>query len=355
MQFWATCFTAHGTQFQSHETKFMADARPLICSHLTPGLLLFLQVRTLSLDDQLLGIVSTGRNPWDTAAPAAPTTTTDASTTTTTSSDCTDTGTSAAAAAAAAVAATAAPCPSPPPAAAQAVRQVVILGAGLDARAWRLDWPHGTHIWEVDTGSVEGLKSRALSSHPLRCAARTPVVADLAKPRKLRGVLGRAGVDWSQPVVWVLEGLIGYLTRDQAARLLGWVSHKLCVILTALLPGMHSGMPVCCMHDPLILHAALSECEGVCVLLECCCCVKCLSLLGELLHLLHILKQSTKVWHMLWHVLRRLYRISAPGSHLLLTCPPTPRVREELLQHGVELHHTTYEDPDVALARCVQL
>jgi methyltransferase (TIGR00027 family) len=60
------------------------------------------------------------------------------------------------------------------------VRQVVILGAGLDPRAWRLPWPAGTHVFEVDSGSVEAVKLLVLGLMPMAAASREFVQADLA-------------------------------------------------------------------------------------------------------------------------------------------------------------------------------
>ena len=48
-------------------------------------------------------------------------------------------------------------------AAAAGVRQAVILAAGLDARAYRLPWPDGTVVYEVDQPEVIDFKSRTLA------------------------------------------------------------------------------------------------------------------------------------------------------------------------------------------------
>ena len=72
------------------------------------------------------------------------------------------------------------------------IRQVIILGAGLDARAWRLPWPIGTRVFEVDSGSVESTKISILGQMRLM-ATRTFVLADLAQPDGLSSGLKRAG------------------------------------------------------------------------------------------------------------------------------------------------------------------
>ncbi|PRW60657.1 S-adenosyl-L-methionine-dependent methyltransferase [Chlorella sorokiniana] len=112
-------------------------------------------------------------------------------------------------------------------------RQVVVLGAGLDSRPWRMALPPGVRWWEVDMPHVVAAKRRQLAqlgaaltaaapaahAHPLRAAAWQAVPADLGQPG-WGEALQAAGLDASKPVVWVAEGLLMYLTDDQAAALL---------------------------------------------------------------------------------------------------------------------------------------
>ncbi|KAJ9507890.1 hypothetical protein QJQ45_021234 [Haematococcus lacustris] len=148
------------------------------------------------------------------------------------------------------------------------LHQVVILGAGLDARAWRLSWPSGTVVFEVDSGALEPLKQRVLGALPLACHARHALVADLARPHQLRSALAQAGFQADQPVVWLMEGLIGYLTRRQARRLL-----------------------------------------------------------------------------------RCTYLMSAPGSRIIITCPPSQAMQQEAARAGSKLHHQTFEEAGHTLHR----
>ena len=73
------------------------------------------------------------------------------------------------------------------------IRQVVILGAGLDARAWRLPWPAGTRVFEVDSGSVEATKIGILGPMPLSAASRILISVDLAEIGGLAAGLQGAG------------------------------------------------------------------------------------------------------------------------------------------------------------------
>ena len=90
------------------------------------------------------------------------------------------------------------------------IRQAVILAAGLDARAWRLPWPDGTTVYELDQPRVLEFKSSTLAEHGAEPACnRIAVPVDLRQdwPTALR----QAGFDASAPSVWSAEGLMPYL------------------------------------------------------------------------------------------------------------------------------------------------
>jgi methyltransferase (TIGR00027 family) len=98
-------------------------------------------------------------------------------------------------------------------------RQVVIVGAGLDARAFRLDWPEGTRLWELDLPEVLAFKESVVRAQGWipRCA-RVTVGVDLADDwgRLLEG----AGFDAGAPTVWLAEGLLAYLSSAACDSLL---------------------------------------------------------------------------------------------------------------------------------------
>ena len=98
------------------------------------------------------------------------------------------------------------------------LRQVVILAAGLDSRAYRLSWPAGTAVYEIDQPKVLEYKSGVLASHDAApTARRCPVPVDLRDdwPAALR----EAGFDPSRPTAWLAEGLLPYLPGDAQDRL----------------------------------------------------------------------------------------------------------------------------------------
>ena len=90
------------------------------------------------------------------------------------------------------------------------VRQAVILAAGLDARAWRLPWPDGSTVYELDQPKVLEFKSATLEAHSAQPVARLVNVAvDLRHdwPQALR----EAGHDATAPTAWSAEGLLPFL------------------------------------------------------------------------------------------------------------------------------------------------
>ncbi|MGW8742339.1 SAM-dependent methyltransferase [Streptomyces sp. NPDC055794] len=92
------------------------------------------------------------------------------------------------------------------------IRQVVLLGAGLDSRAFRLDWPPGCVVFEIDRGGVLDFKHEVLagvSAAPL--TTRVPLPVDLRDDWV--GALTDAGFDTAAPTVWLAEGLLFYLPR----------------------------------------------------------------------------------------------------------------------------------------------
>ncbi|MEV7132539.1 SAM-dependent methyltransferase [Arthrobacter sp. NPDC093128] len=94
--------------------------------------------------------------------------------------------------------------------------QTVILGAGLDTRAYRLTWQAGARVIEIDHANVLEFKASVLTGLSAEPACELITVAtDLSRP--WREPLLAAGFDPKQPTTWVLEGLLPYL--DAAAQL----------------------------------------------------------------------------------------------------------------------------------------
>ncbi|OBG76787.1 MULTISPECIES: SAM-dependent methyltransferase [unclassified Mycobacterium] len=99
------------------------------------------------------------------------------------------------------------------------VRQVVILASGLDARGYRLPWPAGTTVFEVDQAAVIDFKTTtlaALGAAPTANLRTVPIDLRHDWPAALRA----AGFDPSAPVAWSAEGLLPFLPPDAQDRLL---------------------------------------------------------------------------------------------------------------------------------------
>jgi methyltransferase (TIGR00027 family) len=98
------------------------------------------------------------------------------------------------------------------------VRQVVILAAGLDSRAFRLDWPAGTTVYEIDQPQVVSYKTSTLeSAGAAPTADRRTVSVDLRDD--WAAALTAAGFNPSQPTAWLAEGLLPYLPAEAQDRL----------------------------------------------------------------------------------------------------------------------------------------
>ena len=93
------------------------------------------------------------------------------------------------------------------------VRQAVILAAGLDARAYRLAWPKGTTVFEIDQPEVVEFKTRTLDDLGAQPRAdRRTIAVDLRNdwPKALLD----NGFDPEQPTAWTAEGLLIYLPSE---------------------------------------------------------------------------------------------------------------------------------------------
>ncbi|MFF6775498.1 SAM-dependent methyltransferase [Streptomyces sp. NPDC012637] len=88
--------------------------------------------------------------------------------------------------------------------------QVVLLGAGLDTRAFRLDWPPGCTVFELDRPEVLAFKQDVLDRQGSTPATRrVPVAVDLRED--WAAALLAAGLHPAEPTAWLAEGLLLYL------------------------------------------------------------------------------------------------------------------------------------------------
>jgi methyltransferase (TIGR00027 family) len=103
------------------------------------------------------------------------------------------------------------------------IRQAVILASGLDSRAYRLGWPAGTTVYEIDQPDVIEFKTRTLAELGAEpTAERRTVAMDLRYDWP--SALIEEGFDPNQPTAWSAEGLLGYLPPDAQDRLLDTIT-----------------------------------------------------------------------------------------------------------------------------------
>ena len=98
------------------------------------------------------------------------------------------------------------------------IRQAVILASGLDTRAYRLSWPAGTVVYEIDQPEVIAFKTDTLADlGAAPTAERRTIAIDLRDdwPTALR----EGGFDVTQPTAWSAEGLLPYLPPEAQDRL----------------------------------------------------------------------------------------------------------------------------------------
>jgi methyltransferase (TIGR00027 family) len=115
-------------------------------------------------------------------------------------------------------------------------RQIVLPAAGLDTRAFRLDWPAGTRFFELDRPELVQAKQEILDGTGARPRCeRITVGLDLTLP--WAEALRAAGFDAAAPSAWLIEGLTPYL--DEAS-----VRHVLTEAASLGAPGSRLGMDV---------------------------------------------------------------------------------------------------------------
>lgn len=128
-----------------------------------------------------------------------------------------------------------------------AAQQIVILGAGLDGRAWRMRELGTSIVFEVDHPDTQQMKIQRVA--PLTREAREVrfVPVDFGHD-DLAGALKAAGHDASLPTAWLWEGVVMYLDRNQ-------IEATLRVIEDRSAPGSRL---VVAYHQPALMLLFLS-------------------------------------------------------------------------------------------------
>ncbi|MBI3690319.1 MAG: class I SAM-dependent methyltransferase [Mycolicibacterium aromaticivorans] len=134
------------------------------------------------------------------------------------------------------------------------IRQAVVLASGLDARAYRLPWPSGTVVFEIDQPDVIAFKTGVFDDLGAVIAFKTGVFDDLGvQPTAHRHTVGidlredwpaalrAAGFDPSLPTAWLAEGLLVYLPSEAQDRLFDTITELSApgsAVATEFVPGI---------------------------------------------------------------------------------------------------------------------
>lgn len=106
----------------------------------------------------------------------------------------------------------------------EGLRQIVLLAAGLDTRAFRLDWPPATHFFELDLPAVVAYKEARLQAHQAQPRCQRAIVATDLTSSPWESQLLQAGFEPALPSIWLVEGLSFYLPLTQTCQLLARLS-----------------------------------------------------------------------------------------------------------------------------------
>jgi methyltransferase (TIGR00027 family) len=135
------------------------------------------------------------------------------------------------------------------------IRQVVMPAAGMDARAFRLAWPEGTTLYELDHSELMEVKEAILTQEGAEPRCRRVVLgSDLTQD--WTPLLKQAGFSPAEPSIWIAEGLLYYLSEDAVHRLLQQVSE-----LAAKGSGLGADLASQSTLTSPWLQAALSQME----------------------------------------------------------------------------------------------
>ena len=99
------------------------------------------------------------------------------------------------------------------------ISQIVLMAAGLDTRAFRLNWAKGTRLFELDQPDVLNYKDEILESLGVRATCdRRVIQADLSEP--WNEALAANGLDSQKPSCWLLEGFLFYLPNETITQII---------------------------------------------------------------------------------------------------------------------------------------
>lgn len=104
-------------------------------------------------------------------------------------------------------------------------KQLVILGAGYDGRAWRMPELAGVQVFEIDHPATQSEKRARIKELPPATGKVKFIPIDFAR-ESLEKVLDKAGHDRSVPTCWIWEGVVMYLDRDVVRATLASIARR---------------------------------------------------------------------------------------------------------------------------------
>lgn len=96
---------------------------------------------------------------------------------------------------------------------ADSIRQLINVASGMDTRAWRLRWPQGMRVFEIDSATVHAQKSAALGDIDAACT-RVALVGDVFNLSEVLNRLTMVAYDPSKPTIWLVEDVVEYMQPE---------------------------------------------------------------------------------------------------------------------------------------------
>jgi methyltransferase (TIGR00027 family) len=103
------------------------------------------------------------------------------------------------------------------------IRQVVLLAAGMDCRAFRFPWPSDLNIYEIDQPEIVELKTQLLQEQNVKSECKRVALPVMLGDNWDEALLA-AGFSPTQPTLWCAEGIVCYLPEEKAMELLNKIT-----------------------------------------------------------------------------------------------------------------------------------
>ena len=124
------------------------------------------------------------------------------------------------------------------------IKQVVILGAGFDARPFRISGIEQAHVFELDLPKLQLAKQSIISKFMGRLPAHVTFIPVDFDWQALHNVMSEVGFDWALRTFFIWEGVTQYITGEAMNRtfkLLGGAAVESQVVFTYIQQGIIDG------------------------------------------------------------------------------------------------------------------